>query len=151
MSDRSIGMENIADNRVGLLAHELRNMRDEIFHLTESDKQTNMAAWIMDSQLLRELELTTDFVRSLSLQCSIMQRSKPASTIRDVVESFKLRRVVEELQIKRAVQRERNDQKTILDNNRGSFQEIRQVANRVWGGIVGLCVRINWGSGKQKR
>ena len=130
-------MESIVDNEVRSLIQELRQLREVVAFQSGKEKNANehLAKRAMDPQLLQELELTTNFVRMLSLQGSMVRRSRPNSTIQDVVESVKLRQAVEELQKLRAGQRSCQEQRRVQENRRGTFQEIYQIANRAYQNI----------------
>ena len=130
-------MESIVDNEVRSLIQELRQLREVVAFQSGKEKNANehLAKRAMDPQLLQELELTTNFVRMLSLQGSMVRRSRPNSTIQDVVESVKLRQAVEELQKLRAGQRSCQEQRRVQENRRGTFQEIYQIATRAYQNI----------------
>jgi|SRR5579872_5607477 len=108
-------MENIVADRIRFLIHELRNMRDEVsdYKIASSEQHVHIATCVMDSQLLRELEMTTDMIRELSLHRSMISRKRPDSTVRDVVDSYKLRRAVEQLQAQK--NQVKNDRETVAD------------------------------------
>ncbi len=132
-------MKCIVDNEVRSLIRELQQLREVVAFQSGKDQNgdEHPAKKAMDPQLLHELELTTSFVRMLSLQGSIVRHSRPSSTIQDVVESVKLRQAVEELQKLRATQRSRQAQRAAHENRSGAFQQIFQTAYRVCEGIKG--------------
>jgi len=130
-------MERKVEGRIQILIDELSNIRLEISEHYMTDQQTKLAGRVMDPELLRELEATTEFIRRISLQCSIVRHSKPSSSIRDVVESLKLRNAVEELQKARASQRKQGDHGTSCENKASSFQNICRIADQVYQSVEG--------------
>jgi|GEM_PF-5740312 len=123
----------IVNNEIKSLIRELRQLREVVAFQNGNDKAVNerLATKAMDPQLLQELELTTNFVRMLTLQKTMVCRSKPSSTVHDILQSVKMRQAVEELQRLRSAQRNLQPQRIAQENRVGVFQEIFQSANRI--------------------
>jgi len=125
-------MKTNVEGRIQFLIEELSNIRMEISEHYGTDQQAQLAGQVMDPQLLSELETTTDFIRRISLQRSIVRRSKPSSSIHDVVESLKLRNAVEELQKARANHVKQADHVSFDEKKNGTFNDICQIAHHVY-------------------
>ena len=124
-------MEYRNKNRVESISNELRDIRSQLSVSDTTAIRPEVANWLLDPQFLQELELTSEFVRLFKLERCIARRDKPSSTINDVVESMKLRHVVEELQKKRIGQcvRNGNDGSTTHGT---SFEMVCQIANQTY-------------------